>query len=202
MIAALYVKKGGVYFGLPDVDPWDEERDARNYAGPWPVVAHPPCQRWSVMAGQIETRYGYARGDDGGCFAHALNAVRRFGGVLEHPANSAAWRHFDLPRPGRGGGWAGSFTDPGWSCWVDQGWYGHPLKKGTWLYAVGVEPLPMFRWGTGPGELFPFGDPTVSMTQRVKMTIPTPEAFRNELLGMARSALPSLAILPEVSAAT
>ena len=39
MVAALYVAKGGAYYGLPDVDPWDEARDARLYAGPWPVVA-------------------------------------------------------------------------------------------------------------------------------------------------------------------
>jgi hypothetical protein len=44
MIAALYVQTGGCYFNLPDVEPWDEARDARKYAGPWPVVAHPPCQ--------------------------------------------------------------------------------------------------------------------------------------------------------------
>ena len=30
MIAALYVQKNGCYFGLPDVDPWDEERDAQH----------------------------------------------------------------------------------------------------------------------------------------------------------------------------
>ena len=29
-IAALYVQKNGCYFGLPDVDPWDEERDAQH----------------------------------------------------------------------------------------------------------------------------------------------------------------------------
>ena len=46
MIAALFVETGGCYFGLPNVDPWDRERDARDYAGPHPVVAHPPCARW------------------------------------------------------------------------------------------------------------------------------------------------------------
>jgi len=48
LIAALYVVKGGCYYGVPDVDPWDKARDARLYAGPWPVVAHPPCERLSV----------------------------------------------------------------------------------------------------------------------------------------------------------
>ena len=45
-IAALYVEKDGPYFGLPHVDPWPIERDARKYRGPFPVVAHPPCERW------------------------------------------------------------------------------------------------------------------------------------------------------------
>lgn len=55
MIAALYVERDGVYYGLPGVDPWDEERDARTYAGPWPVVAHPPCARWCRLAGLVAT---------------------------------------------------------------------------------------------------------------------------------------------------
>jgi hypothetical protein len=45
-VAALYVEPQGCYVGVPGVDPWDEARDARTYAGPHPVVAHPPCQRW------------------------------------------------------------------------------------------------------------------------------------------------------------
>jgi hypothetical protein len=90
VIAALYVQTGGVYYGLPDVDPWDEARDARLYDGPWPVVAHPPCARWSRLAGFTEARFGYKRGEDGGCFEAALRCIREFGGVLEHPGSVAA----------------------------------------------------------------------------------------------------------------
>jgi hypothetical protein len=50
MIAALFVEKDGPYYGIDDVDPWDEERDARKYQGPHPVVAHPPCQLWGRFA--------------------------------------------------------------------------------------------------------------------------------------------------------
>lgn len=81
MIAALYVEKDGTYANLPGVDLWDIERDARKYNGDYPVVAHPPCQRWSVMAYVTEKMYGYRVGDDGGCFAAALAAVRRCGGA-------------------------------------------------------------------------------------------------------------------------
>lgn len=108
-VAALYVETGGCYFGLPGVDPWDEDRDARIYSGPDPVVAHPPCQRWSrywnggpgwIARGNPPKRVG----DDGGCFDRALWAVRTFGGVLEHPAHSKAWKWFGISRPLAGGG--------------------------------------------------------------------------------------------------
>jgi hypothetical protein len=57
MIAALYVQKNGAYYALDGVDPWDEERDARRYAGPWPAVAHPPNLLISITfaAGQAAT---------------------------------------------------------------------------------------------------------------------------------------------------
>jgi hypothetical protein len=186
-VAALYVETAGAYYGLEGVDPWDEARDARLYAGPWPVVAHPPCARWCRLAGMNETRYGYRRGDDAGCFEAALRAVRQYGGVIEHPAHSAAWQAFGLPTPARGGEWTGSLSDPGWSCWVDQGWYGHPLAKPTWLYAAGVE-VAALRWGpqTTGGKL-PHRDSTLSATRRHALTIPTPPAFRDALLALARS---------------
>lgn len=50
-IAALYVQPRGVYYDLAGVEPWGvPDRDARAYAGPWPVVAHPPCERWGRYA--------------------------------------------------------------------------------------------------------------------------------------------------------
>lgn len=145
MIAALFVQPGGAYFGLPDVDPWDEARDARRYAGPFPVVAHPPCGRWCRLAGFVEWRTGKKRGDDGGCFASALASVRRWGGVLEHPAYSLAWRAHGLLAPPNGGGWVRDL-EGGWTCYVEQGAYGCEARKPTWLYAFGVVP-PSLRWG-------------------------------------------------------
>ena len=192
-VAALYVETGGVYFGLDDVDPWDEERDARLYDGPWPVVAHPPCARWSRTAALTERWFGYKRGDDGGCFEAALYAVRTFGGILEHPAYSAAWAKFGLTRPSYHG-WTGSLLDEGWTCYVEQGRYGLPTKKPTWLYAVGVE-LPELAWGFTPpdpnGEIDPNGRGGMhAFRKAVSETASsrTPEAFRDTLLAMARSA--------------
>lgn len=148
-VAALYVDPAGAYADMNDVELWDEARDARLYDGPWPVVAHPPCARWSRLAGFVEYVHGYKRGDDGGCFEAALASVRRWGGVLEHPAYSRAWDAFGLPEPLWRGGWTAG-TCGGWSCYVEQGRYGElPVKKATWLYAFGVE-LPELRWGYTP----------------------------------------------------
>lgn len=146
-VAALYVDPRGPYAGRPDVDLWDEARDARLYAGPWRVVGHPPCARWGRYAsGGPSHRGRFTPGDDGGCFASCLASVRRWGGVLEHPAGSLAWRAHGLHWPPRSGGWIVADDVGGWTCCVDQNHYGHPAAKPTWLYACGVD-LPSLRWG-------------------------------------------------------
>ena len=150
-VSALFVQSGGAYYGLKNVDPWDEARDARKYAGPNPVVAHPPCQRWGEMwAGQPlwikRTGERKKKGDDKGCFESALNSVRKFGGVLEHPCFSHAWKHFGIKKPPRNGGWIKADEFGGFPCCVEQGNYGHYAPKPTWLYVVGCE-LPELRWG-------------------------------------------------------
>lgn len=75
-VVALFVAKKGCYFGLDGVDPWDEARDARLYAGPYPAVAHPPCTRWCQLAHVVQARYGYRVGEDGG-------VTFPFGGAVE-----------------------------------------------------------------------------------------------------------------------
>ena len=153
MIAALYVDPKGPYAGREDVELWDKDRDARLYAGPWPVVAHPPCERWGRYWGGgpmlARTPRQKTLGDDGGCFAAALSAVRRFGGVLEHPEASYAWRWFGLHRPPRFGGWVAADLLGGWTCCVEQGHYSHRARKATWLYAAGIpgSSLPELAWG-------------------------------------------------------
>jgi hypothetical protein len=197
-VAALYVEKGGAYWNLPGVDPWDEERDARLYDGPHPVVAHPPCARWSVpLAFVNQTRYGYMVGDDGGCFESALRSVRAYGGVLEHPAETKAWPAYDLPRPPRDG-WAQAIGDAGWVTEVDQHVYGHPARKRTWLYYVGLEP-PTLNWRRAPvGQTalvswLGYGkrDPRDLEGRRLltrREALATPDDFRHVLIAMARSA--------------
>jgi hypothetical protein len=158
VIAALYVESGGAYFGLPGVDPWDEARDARAYAGPHPVVAHPPCQRWGrFWHGSTRKPHQFKLGDDGGCFAAALASVRAYGGVIEHPCDSHAWAAFNLNRPPRDGGWIAADFEGGWTCCVYQGHYGHLAGKPTWLYVYGVrrEQLPELRWGKIEQRLHP-----------------------------------------------
>lgn len=151
MIAALFVATGGAYFDLSDVEPWDQVRDARLYAGPWPVVAHPPCDRWGrYWHGGPSAKQRRLKGDDQGCFASALWAVRTFGGVLEHPEASAAWDWFGLERPSHLGGWERA-DRWGHTCCVEQGHYGHPARKKTWLYAVGAN-LPLLVWGPCAGK--------------------------------------------------
>jgi hypothetical protein len=211
VIAALFVEPGGSYFGLAGVDPWDKARDARRYAGPDPVVAHPPCQRWGKLwAGQPlhikQTGERKIKGDDGGCFAAALATVRQFGGVIEHPWGSHAWPHFGLNTPPRTGGWVNADFEGGWTCCVEQGRYGHYARKPTLLlvYGVPLADLESLTWGKSAARLDPAVVARMGLPRAKRLgemaargggtdsapRIGTPETFRDLLLAIAARAQP------------
>lgn len=202
-IAALFVETNGAYFGLPGVDPWDRARDARTYSGPWPVVAHPPCERWGRYWGGAPTTWPRLQlGADNGCFAAALHAVRQWGGVLEHPEGSHAWRWFQLTKPPRNGGWIKADYQGGWTCCVEQAHYGHRAHKATWLYAFGFDPPPLM-WGKADGDFVRLEDGYHSKEERARAVktgacqrlskrqrLATPEPFRDLLISLARMVSP------------
>jgi hypothetical protein len=129
-IAALFVRADSAYKALPGVDAYDAARDARSFPGGCPVVAHPPCRAW----GRLRQFASKVRPDEKALGPWAVEQVRRFGGVLEHPRQSTLWDHCGLPMPGA------CFTDAwgGYSIEVDQFHFGHKAQKRTWFYVVGV----------------------------------------------------------------
>jgi hypothetical protein len=190
MIAALFIHPKGPYAGQPGIDAWDESRDARKYCGPYPVIAHPPCERW----GKFAKIYGMI-GQDHGCFESAVNSVRTFGGVLEHPEGSKAFGLFDVPKP-PATGWSKPDKFGGRSCLVYQGHYGHRAPKPTWLYAVGTA-FPELIWGkTAPRDLSHLDEKArkraikTGICQRLSRNqrMVTPKQFRDLLLSIAATA--------------
>jgi len=208
-VAALYIDPRGPYPCIEGVDCWDETRDARTYDGPDPIVAHPPCGPW----GRLRHLY---RGAEHDCGPRAVEQIRKFGGVLEHPAGSLLWggprcgKALDtaptpwLPMPpDRPDAWGG------YTIIVDQCEWGHPARKRTWLYLVGVPrdaleapPFPgrepthwvsgrregqkgaaEFR-SSGRGGVAPAGIKICSAQQRRR----TPPLFAEYLVRLARAA--------------
>lgn len=193
-VAAIFVQPDGCYIGLPNVDPWPESRDARKYSGPMPVVAHPPCQLWGALSAVNFKRWGGEHnrpGNDGGCFASALKSVRTFGGVLEHPAKTRAWKAHGLTAP-HGIGWQ-KCIDGGWVCEVWQSAYGHRANKATWLYYHGHLPPIEMRWDRPQGThqvgfYDQRGKSANKPTLNKREANATPIEFRDALIALAEHA--------------
>lgn len=127
-VSVLYCDPRGPYPGLVR-DWYDETRDARTYAGPNPVVCHPPCGPWGRLR-------HLSRHQPKDLAPIAVAQVRRWGGVLEHPAGSLLWEHCGLPLPSElPDAWGGI------TIAVDQCDYGHVARKATWLYLVGIRSI-------------------------------------------------------------
>lgn len=137
------------------------------------------------MAKMVEVHRGLRVGDDSGCFAAALDSVRRFGGVLEHPAFSLAWKAFELPVPGE--------RDCSGLCVsVRQADFGHGAEKATWLYCVGVE-LPAIPLVLGDAPMVVHFSRTSRGRRPLlpkRLRAATPPLFAAWLLSAARSYRP------------
>lgn len=128
-VAVLFARRNSVYKQLPGCDVYDIDRDARNFAGSAPVVAHPPCRAWGRLRRQANPRP-----DEKELAIFAVEMIRKNGGVLEHPEASTLWPAAGLPEPGARDAWGGH------TLCVNQSWWGHKAEKRTRLYIVGVEP--------------------------------------------------------------
>lgn len=128
-VAVLFARSDSHYKALPGCDVWDIERDARRWPGGAPVVAHPPCRAWARLR-----QFAKPRPDEKQLAIWAVDQVRRFGGVLEHPEASTLWKEAHLPA-------IGGFDEfGGWTLPISQKWWGHRAEKKTWLYIVGCRP--------------------------------------------------------------
>lgn len=190
-VAALYVEEEGCYTNLNYVDAWPKDRDARKYNGPFPVVAHPPCQLWGAMAYVNYARWGGEHnkpGNDGGCFLSALKNVIKYGGVLEHPAKTKAFDFYNIREPMQVG-WQ-RISNKCYICEVWQSAYGHKANKATWLLYCGSKAPFELNWNKVIGtHQIGFHDqrgkirnkPTLSK----KEANATPILFRDTLIKLA-----------------
>lgn len=128
-VAALYVSKRSVYKNMDGVDAYDCQRDARDYYGPHPVVAHPPCALWGRLSHMATPRIEVARY----LAYHAVEVVLAFGGAIEHPAHSQLFKAAGLPE-------AGCTSNLGCTIAVKHTWFDGPLDKPTWLFAANLWP--------------------------------------------------------------
>ena len=187
MVAILFAREDSIYKSIQGVDVFDLARDARSYSGTAPVVAHPPCRAWGRLR-----HFAKPRADEKELALFAVDAVRRCGGVLEHPEASSLWDAAGLPRPG-----AGRDAFGGWTLPVVQQWWGHRARKATWLYIVGVSSRDVPRMPLVLGEashtvgLYSGRDrarcrPEISKAEREA----TPSAFATWLIDLAARSSP------------
>jgi hypothetical protein len=84
-VAVLWTCPRSEYARLwPLVDCWPLRRDANLYAGPWPVVCHPPCGPWGKLS--WSSRESKSHG------IWAMELVHRWGGIVEQPLGSQLFK--------------------------------------------------------------------------------------------------------------
>lgn len=122
----LFAQQNSIYKEF-NTDIWDIIRDAKKWPGGEPIIAHPPCRAWGNYSHKAKPRPGEKE-----LAIWAIEQVREWGGIVEHPASSKLWKTI------------GATTKPdlygGWILNIDQHWFGHRAIKRTNLYIVGCKP--------------------------------------------------------------
>jgi hypothetical protein len=177
----LFIEQNSIYKSLP-CDPWDSQRDARNWPGGTPFIAHPPCRLWCRLR-----TFSTAPADEKILAPMAITWAREYGGIVEHPAGSQLFKFMSLPT-GRNRDQFG-----GWTLHLAQREFGHLANKETYLYIVGIDPRNvMVPLTLKPAERVIETRkshnrlPRLPKSQRNK----TPEAFARWLIELATHILP------------
>lgn len=159
-VAALFVQSRSVYSRFSGLELYDLARDATTYAGPYPVVCHPPCRAWGKFKAWAKPMPG-----ERDLAFFGLEQVRKYGGVLEHPLGSSLFREAGIPAS---------------HLWcVNQVDWGHRALKPTLLYLVGCE-----RPAHNPAP----GVPVTTVERLCRQERErTPLAFAEMLVELARS---------------
>lgn len=120
IITVLCTLEDSIYKTLPHLDIYDKNRDAYNYTGQNPIIAHPPCQQWSRLK-------SFAKEDkkEKDLAMFCLEQINKNGGILEHPSGSSFFKYAGI-KP---------------TISVNQSWFGFPAEKKTYLYFKDCEPL-------------------------------------------------------------
>ena len=121
-ISILCADTNSNYKQIPNLDVWDRARNAYNFTGSNPVITHAPCSQWSRLRGlahenQLEKDLAF----------FCLEKVKNNGGIFEHPEGSIFFKTAGI-KP---------------TIIIDQGNFGFPAQKRTWLYFSRCNPLPL-----------------------------------------------------------
>lgn len=131
-----------------ELDLYDEERDLRNFDYSCPVITHAPCAQWSRLRKQARVNEEQRQ-----LAFFCYDAVRRCGGIFEHPSGSQFMREVI--------GYKNCIS-------VDQHWWNYPTRKRTYLYFNGfgqvATPLNFDHYRTTLDKVNPGDRSTTTMT--------------------------------------
>lgn len=115
MISVLCTHAKSNYKSIPGLDLWPDPRNAYNFSGDNPVIAHPPCAQWSRMK-----NFARINKEEKDLAVFCWEKVLQNGGIFEHPAGSSFFNYVAADRKNM--------------LSVNQSWWGFPCTKRTYLY--------------------------------------------------------------------